>query len=195
MALTQLSVLCFTACSQRISYSYKILAPPFFKKNWCFNWRIYSFRSMSSFCFLAGLLTCCPGTGPGPPSSLSLAAARSPARPTCSAESIPFFTPKLPTTSGQRMLTCVWTMPWNTVSAYVFRHLKLTLTREDSKMTLLFLSAGKHHHFFKTGDIAIIVTGWRPGAGYTNTMRVVLVPWTSSKDISNFPRSCNLPPR
>lgn len=35
---------------------------------------------------------------------------------------------------------------------------------------------GKHHKFFKSGDVALVVTGWRPGSGYTNTMRVVLVP-------------------
>lgn len=38
------------------------------------------------------------------------------------------------------------------------------------------LFVGKHRKFFKTGDMAIVVTGWRPGSGYTNTMRVVLVP-------------------
>lgn len=38
------------------------------------------------------------------------------------------------------------------------------------------LFAGKHRKFFKSGDVAIVVTGWRPGSGYTNTMRVVLVP-------------------
>ena len=35
---------------------------------------------------------------------------------------------------------------------------------------------GKARGFFKTNDAVIILTGWRPGSGYTNTMRVVLVP-------------------
>ncbi|KAG9352048.1 hypothetical protein JZ751_020461 [Albula glossodonta] len=30
--------------------------------------------------------------------------------------------------------------------------------------------------FFKEGDVVIVLTGWRPGSGYTNTMRVVPVP-------------------
>ncbi|XP_061532137.1 pyruvate kinase PKM-like [Phycodurus eques] len=38
------------------------------------------------------------------------------------------------------------------------------------------LEVGKHQRFFKSGDVALVVTGWRPGSGYTNTMRVVLVP-------------------
>lgn len=35
---------------------------------------------------------------------------------------------------------------------------------------------GKARGFFKTGDLVIVLTGWRPGSGYTNTMRVVPVP-------------------
>lgn len=34
---------------------------------------------------------------------------------------------------------------------------------------------GKARGFFKAGDAVIVLTGWRPGSGYTNTMRVVLV--------------------
>uniref|UniRef100_A0A8D3DPH0 Pyruvate kinase n=1 Tax=Scophthalmus maximus TaxID=52904 RepID=A0A8D3DPH0_SCOMX len=48
---------------------------------------------------------------------------------------------------------------------------------EDVDLRVNFaLEAGKHRNFFKSGDVAIVVTGWRPGSGYTNTMRVVLVP-------------------
>lgn len=43
-------------------------------------------------------------------------------------------------------------------------------------VALFSLSSGKHRKFFKAGDVALVVTGWRPGSGYTNTMRVVLVP-------------------
>ncbi|XP_015925661.1 pyruvate kinase PKM [Parasteatoda tepidariorum] len=34
---------------------------------------------------------------------------------------------------------------------------------------------GKHRKFIKTGDAVIVVTGWRQGAGATNTMRVFYV--------------------
>lgn len=43
-------------------------------------------------------------------------------------------------------------------------------------MARFSLSLGKHRNFFKSGDVALVVTGWRPGPGYTNTVRVVLVP-------------------
>ncbi|KAK5927835.1 hypothetical protein CgunFtcFv8_012950 [Champsocephalus gunnari] len=48
---------------------------------------------------------------------------------------------------------------------------------EDVDLRVNFaLEVGKHQKFFKAGDVAIVVTGWRPGTGYTNTMRIVLVP-------------------
>uniref|UniRef100_H3AAG3 Pyruvate kinase n=1 Tax=Latimeria chalumnae TaxID=7897 RepID=H3AAG3_LATCH len=39
----------------------------------------------------------------------------------------------------------------------------------------LAMEVGKARGFFKTGNVVIVVTGWRPGSGYTNTMRVVPV--------------------
>uniref|UniRef100_A0A4W4GS66 Pyruvate kinase n=1 Tax=Electrophorus electricus TaxID=8005 RepID=A0A4W4GS66_ELEEL len=48
---------------------------------------------------------------------------------------------------------------------------------EDVDLRVCFaMEIGKARKFFKTGDVAMVVTGWRPGSGYTNTMRVVLVP-------------------
>ncbi|KAL2093397.1 hypothetical protein ACEWY4_010709 [Coilia grayii] len=48
---------------------------------------------------------------------------------------------------------------------------------EDVDQRINFaLELGKYRKFFKPGDVVIVVTGWRPGSGYTNTMRVVLVP-------------------
>ncbi|XP_066524098.1 pyruvate kinase M1/2b [Hoplias malabaricus] len=48
---------------------------------------------------------------------------------------------------------------------------------EDVDLRVSFaMEMGKARKFFKTGDVVIVVTGWRPGSGYTNTMRVVLVP-------------------
>jgi len=37
------------------------------------------------------------------------------------------------------------------------------------------LDIGKARQFIKTGDFVVIVTGWQPGSGYTNTMRVMKV--------------------
>ncbi|XP_062244669.1 pyruvate kinase PKM isoform X2 [Platichthys flesus] len=47
---------------------------------------------------------------------------------------------------------------------------------EDVDMRVNFaMDMGKVRGFFKEGDVVIVLTGWRPGSGYTNTMRVVLV--------------------
>lgn len=46
----------------------------------------------------------------------------------------------------------------------------LSLTKLSS------LPSGKARGFFKKGDVVIVLTGWRPGSGFTNTMRVVPVP-------------------
>ncbi|XP_006866588.1 PREDICTED: pyruvate kinase PKM isoform X3 [Chrysochloris asiatica] len=40
----------------------------------------------------------------------------------------------------------------------------------------LAMNVGKARGFFKTGDVVIVLTGWRPGSGFTNTMHVVPVP-------------------
>jgi pyruvate kinase len=37
------------------------------------------------------------------------------------------------------------------------------------------LQFGKNQGFIQTGDAVIVVTGWRKGSGFTNTMRVVYV--------------------
>ncbi|KAG7467990.1 hypothetical protein MATL_G00138050 [Megalops atlanticus] len=48
---------------------------------------------------------------------------------------------------------------------------------EDVDLRVNFaMDMGKARGFFKEGDVVIVLTGWRPGSGYTNTMRVVLVP-------------------
>ncbi|KAG5839347.1 hypothetical protein ANANG_G00204050 [Anguilla anguilla] len=48
---------------------------------------------------------------------------------------------------------------------------------EDVDLRVNFaMEMGKARMFFKSGDVVIVLTGWRPGSGYTNTMRVVLVP-------------------
>ena len=40
----------------------------------------------------------------------------------------------------------------------------------------LAMDVGKARGFFKKGNVVIVLTGWRPGSGFTNTMRVVPVP-------------------
>ncbi|XP_028679742.2 pyruvate kinase PKM isoform X2 [Erpetoichthys calabaricus] len=48
---------------------------------------------------------------------------------------------------------------------------------EDVDLRVNFaMDIGKTRGFFKSGDVVIVLTGWRPGSGYTNTMRVVPVP-------------------
>uniref|UniRef100_A0A672LIF2 Pyruvate kinase n=1 Tax=Sinocyclocheilus grahami TaxID=75366 RepID=A0A672LIF2_SINGR len=48
---------------------------------------------------------------------------------------------------------------------------------EDVDLRVSFaLEIGKALKYFKSGDVIIVVTGWRPGSGYTNTMRIVVVP-------------------
>lgn len=34
---------------------------------------------------------------------------------------------------------------------------------------------GKLRGFLRVGDLVIVVTGWRPGSGYTNIMRVLSI--------------------
>ena len=38
------------------------------------------------------------------------------------------------------------------------------------------MDMGIQRKHFKGGDNAVIVTGWRAGAGFTNIMRIVTVP-------------------
>ncbi|XP_048472996.1 pyruvate kinase PKM-like [Rhincodon typus] len=38
------------------------------------------------------------------------------------------------------------------------------------------MEVGKARGFFKSCDLVIVLTGWRPGSGSTNTMRVLQVP-------------------
>ncbi|KAM4677176.1 pyruvate kinase PKM isoform 1-T1 [Discoglossus pictus] len=48
---------------------------------------------------------------------------------------------------------------------------------EDVDLRVNFaMDIGKARGFFKSGDVVIVLTGWQPGSGFTNTMRVVPVP-------------------
>lgn len=45
------------------------------------------------------------------------------------------------------------------------------------------LQFGKMRGFIKTGDSVVVVTGWKQGSGFTNTMRVVYVPGNENEKI------------
>lgn len=38
------------------------------------------------------------------------------------------------------------------------------------------LNIGETRGFIKPGDAVVVVTGWKKGSGYTNTMRIINVP-------------------
>lgn len=140
-------------------------------------------------CASPGPHTCSPGTGPALPSSPSPGTLRRLARPTCTVASFLSCTQSRPTTCGPRTLTCEWTLPWKWVrrpcgQVLVQLVIEIVMVHETSVWMLtshLVSFAGKVRGFFKEGDVVIILTGWRPGSGYTNTMRVVLVAWTAKK--------------
>ncbi|XP_004646732.1 pyruvate kinase PKM [Octodon degus] len=56
----------------------------------------------------------------------------------------------------------------------------------------LAMNVGNARGFFKTGDVVIMLTGWRPDSGFTNTMRVVPVPEGPRTRLD--PLSLSLPP-
>ncbi|XP_041082864.1 pyruvate kinase PKM-like isoform X2 [Polyodon spathula] len=59
----------------------------------------------------------------------------------------------------------------------LFNEPALDVWADDVDLRVNFaMDIGKARGFFKSGDVVIVLTGWRPGSGYTNTMRVVPVP-------------------
>lgn len=70
-----------------------------------------------------------------------------------------------------------------TNSPRVWRVWSLFPHHHQPRRLTVFVSplAGKARCFFKEGDVVIVLTGWRPGSGYTNTMRVVLVAWATNR--------------
>jgi hypothetical protein len=40
----------------------------------------------------------------------------------------------------------------------------------------LAMNVGKARGFYKKKDVDVVLTRWRPGSGFTNTMRIVPVP-------------------
>lgn len=49
------------------------------------------------------------------------------------------------------------------------------------------IAVGRLRGFLKTNDPIVIVTGWKSGSGYTNTMRLITVPETEQGPIIGTP--------
>ncbi|CAO2581096.1 Pyruvate kinase PKM [Lemmus lemmus] len=73
---------------------------------------------------------------------------------------------------------------WPALQAHLYRGIFPVLCKdavqdawaEDVDLRVnLAMNVGKARGFFKKGDVVIVLTGWRPGSGFTNTMRVVPV--------------------
>ncbi|MBN3301428.1 KPYM kinase, partial [Amia calva] len=59
----------------------------------------------------------------------------------------------------------------------LYRAAPAAVWADDLDLRVTFaMDIGKARGFFKSGDMVIVVTGWRPGSGYTNIMRAVNVP-------------------
>jgi pyruvate kinase len=63
----------------------------------------------------------------------------------------------------------------NVISLFIEKPIKDWLMDTDSRL-LYGIKFGKSKGYFKTGDAVIVVTGWKKGSGFTNTMRVFYVP-------------------
>ena len=60
-------------------------------------------------------------------------------------------------------------------------------TEDMDKRIYKGIQVGRRRNFIKTGDPLIIVTGWRTGAGFTNTMRIVNTPEKDGDPIIGTP--------
>lgn len=75
------------------------------------------------------------------------------------------------------------------LSAYVIpAEPRMELWSDDmDKRIYKALSIGRERQFIKTGDPIIIVTGWKSGSGYTNTLRLINVPESDDAPILGTP--------
>lgn len=59
----------------------------------------------------------------------------------------------------------------------VFTEQPLTDWLKDVDTRVVYaINFGKARGFIKAGDPVVVVTGWKKGSGYTNTLRIVYVP-------------------
>lgn len=60
-------------------------------------------------------------------------------------------------------------------------------TEDMDKRIYKAIAFGKDRNFIKNGDFMIIVTGWKSGSGYTNTLRIINAPETDEGPILGVP--------
>lgn len=60
-------------------------------------------------------------------------------------------------------------------------------TEDMDKRIYKAITFGRDRNFIKNGDFMIIVTGWKSGSGYTNTLRIINAPETDEGPILGVP--------
>lgn len=60
-------------------------------------------------------------------------------------------------------------------------------TDDMDKRIYKAIAFGKDRNFIRNGDFIIIVTGWKSGSGYTNTLRIINAPETDDGPILGVP--------
>lgn len=60
-------------------------------------------------------------------------------------------------------------------------------TEDMDKRIYKAIAFGRDRNFIKNGDFMIIVTGWKSGSGYTNTLRIINAPETDEGPILGVP--------
>lgn len=67
------------------------------------------------------------------------------------------------------------THPLFNISSYILAERLPDWLKDVDARVQFGLNYGKVKGFIKSGDPVVVVTGWKQGAGFTNTMRIVYV--------------------